>query len=218
MDCISAWREVCVSSLVEVLDTVKNRILDFVLEIDSKFPNAGDIQYGDKPIPKQGIQQIFNNCILHGSITSENAPIIISSKLESVMTENRTNHIQARNINGVINLGTISGNLTNSISQLRESNTSNSEQLADLLMQLKTYIEAENALTPEDQEEALEQVNTLADAGQNPQDGTMQKAVKKATRMLRGLKDGLPPTVALVKGLNQLIPAVEKFFSFFHHT
>jgi hypothetical protein len=124
-----------------------------------------------------------------------------------------------RDISGsVVNLGTISGDVTNSINQLRESNTPNSDQLADLLLQLKSCIEAENELTSEDKEEALEQVNALAEAGQNPQDGAMKKAAKTAIRVLKGIKDELPPTVALIEGLNQLIPAVEKFFSFFHHT
>lgn len=218
MNCVSAWQAICVSSFVEILDTVKTRILDFVLKIESKFPNAGDIQYGDKPIPKQDIQPIFYKCILHGSITSENAPITISSQLESIMIENRTNNFQARDINGVINLGTISGNVTNSINQLRESNTSNSEQLTDLLLQLKHCIESENNLRSEDKEEALEQVSVLAEAGQNPQDGAMQKAAKTAIRVLKNIKDELPPTVALIQGLNQLIPAVQKFFSFFHNT
>ena len=218
MECISAWRKVGVISYVAVLDTATNRILDFVLEIESKFPNAGDIQYGDKPIPKQDIQQIFNNCILHGSITSENAPITISSQLKSVMTENRTNNIQARDINGVINLGTISGNVTNSINQLKESNTPYSDQLADLLSQLKSCIESEHELNSEDKEEALEQVSVLAEAGQNPQDGAMKKAAKTAITMLRGIKDGVPKAVTLVKGLNHLIPEVVKLFGFFHHT
>lgn len=120
--------------------------------------------------------------------------------------------------NSVVNLGTISGNVTNSINQLRESNTPNSDQLADLLSQLKDYIESENDLNSEDKEEALEQVNALAESGQNPQDGAMKKAAKTAIRVLKGIKDELPPTVALIQGLNQLIPAVEKFFSFFHHT
>ncbi len=124
-----------------------------------------------------------------------------------------------RDISGsVINFGAISGNVTNSINQLRESNTPNSDQLADLLLQLKSCIEAENELTSEDKEEALEQVNALAEAGQNPQDGAMKKAAKTAIRVLKGIKDELPPTVALISGLNQLIPAVQKFFSFFQHT
>ena len=118
----------------------------------------------------------------------------------------------------VVNLGTISGNVTNSINQLKESNTPNSEQLADLLSQLKSCIESENELNSEDKEEALEQVNALAESGQNLQDGAMKKAAKTAIRVLKGIKDELPPTVALIQGLNQLIPAVEKFFSFFHHT
>jgi hypothetical protein len=118
----------------------------------------------------------------------------------------------------VVNLGTISGNVTNSINQLRESNTSNSEQLADLLLQLKHCIESENNLRSEDKEEALEQVSVLAEAGQNPQDGAMQKAAKTAITMLRGIKDGVPKAVTLVEGLNHLIPEVVKFFSFFHHT
>ena len=62
MNCISAWQAVCVSFLVEVLDAVKNRILDFVLEIESKFPNVNDIRYGETLIPKHDIQHIFSNC------------------------------------------------------------------------------------------------------------------------------------------------------------
>jgi len=123
MDCISAWREVCVSSFVEVLDTVKNRTLDFVLEIDSKFPNAGDIQYGDKPIPKSYINKVFRNCVFydnHSLMASDNATIT-TSQSESTMTDNRSISIlSSRDFNGVINLGNISGDVTNSINQLRE--------------------------------------------------------------------------------------------------
>ena len=132
--------------------------------------------------------------------------------------QNNSTTTNISDVNGVINLGTISGNVTNSINQLKESNTPNSDQLADLLSQLKSCIESEHELNSEDKEEALEQVSVLAEAGQNPQDGAMKKAAKTAITMLRGIKDGVPKAVTLVKGLNHLIPEVVKLFGFFHHT
>ncbi|MFC1957047.1 hypothetical protein ACFLVY_01990 [Chloroflexota bacterium] len=63
----SAWQSISTSSLVALLDNVTNRVLNFVLEIESVDPNAGEPSQGEKPIPEERVQQVFNTVIWGGS-------------------------------------------------------------------------------------------------------------------------------------------------------
>ena len=65
-----------------------------------------------------------------------------------------------------------------------------------------------------DKEEALKQVKTLAEAGQNPQEGAMQKMAKDALRFLKGLLTELPTAVALVEKCKELLPTIAGLFGF----
>ena len=62
-----AWQAISTSSVVALLDTVKNRVLNFVLEIEAVAPNAGEPSQGEKPIPEEHVQQVFNTVIWGGS-------------------------------------------------------------------------------------------------------------------------------------------------------
>jgi uncharacterized protein YjbI with pentapeptide repeats len=107
-----------------------------------------------------------------------------------------------------VNLGEISGNVTNTINQLQQSSNPEAAQLADLLKQLQSTIEAEPALTPEDKTEALEQVGTLAKAGQNPQDGTLKKLAATAIKILKGTIASLPSATQTVTEVTKLVGAI----------
>jgi len=63
----NAWQSISTSSLVALIDTIKNRVLNFVLEIEAVAPNAGEPSKGEKPIPEERVQQVFNTVILGGS-------------------------------------------------------------------------------------------------------------------------------------------------------
>lgn len=107
-----------------------------------------------------------------------------------------------------LNLGEISGNVTNTISQL-QANRPEAAQLADLLKQLQTAIETETDanLTDTDKAEALEQVSTLAKAGENPTD-TTKKSANTAVKILRGTIAALPDTAKLAEACSKLLPAI----------
>lgn len=107
-----------------------------------------------------------------------------------------------------VNLGEISGNVTNTINQLQQSSNPEATQLADLLKQLQSTIEAEPALTPQDKTEALEQVGTLAKAGQNPQDGTLKKLAATAIKILKGTIASLPSATQTVTEVTKLVGAI----------
>ena len=60
---VEAWNAVPLSFVVGILDTVRNRILNFVLEIEEQNPNAGDVSSIEKPMSPSKVQQIFNTTI-----------------------------------------------------------------------------------------------------------------------------------------------------------
>jgi hypothetical protein len=59
---VEAWKMVPIGVVVGILDTIKNRILNFVLEIEAESPNAGEPIA--PPIPPQKVHQIFHTHIV----------------------------------------------------------------------------------------------------------------------------------------------------------
>src|SRR5713101_3731477 len=69
-NCIQAWAEFGSGHLVELLNSVRNRILDFVLAISKESPTAGDP--GTQPnmaIQASHVTQIFQTTVYGGSAT-----------------------------------------------------------------------------------------------------------------------------------------------------
>ncbi|MEM6426621.1 MAG: low-complexity protein, partial [Cyanobacteria bacterium P01_D01_bin.128] len=111
-------------------------------------------------------------------------------------------------VSGVVNLGTISGDVTNTIGQLPDTPDSDGPSLKDLLTQLQAVIEAEPELPPEDKAEALEQVKTLAEAGKAPEDNAIKKAARTAVKVLKGTAASLPDMTVFVQECTKLLPAI----------
>jgi len=105
-------------------------------------------------------------------------------------------------------LGAISGSVTNTINQLLASPDRDSPGLKELLAQLQAAIEAESELPDEDKAEALEQVKTLAEAGQKPEDNVLQKAAKTSIKILKGTIASLPDAAKLAESCAKLLPAI----------
>ncbi len=109
-----------------------------------------------------------------------------------------------------INIGTgkdIQINIVNTINQLPESN-SQEQEIKELLSQLQDAISNETSLEDEDKSDALEEVNNLADATQNPDEG--KKKAKKAIRILKGIFISLPTATKVVQNLDKLLEAISK--------
>ena len=73
-----------------------------------------------------------------------------------------------------------------------------------LLEQLKTAIEFESSLGDEDKADALEHVQTLAEAGQKPKEGAIQA--------LKGIFSSLPDVAKLAEAGKTLIPLIGHIF------
>jgi hypothetical protein len=149
---------------------------------------------------------------------SGNTQTLSRQRQEVIMSEDHSTHIQAgrdasgnaiaSQVSGVMAGGDISG----TINQLKAVDTPEASQLAESLVQLKAVIEDEPSLDPEDQTLALEQVKALAEAGQNPKEGAMQKLARRSVTTLRGIMAGLPEATKLAENLNKLLPIIAGMF------
>jgi hypothetical protein len=63
MVCMQAWKVIPASAIVAALDTVRTRVLNFVLEIEAQNPAAGEAMSNEKPVPQETVQHIFNTYI-----------------------------------------------------------------------------------------------------------------------------------------------------------
>ncbi|WP_201772743.1 AbiTii domain-containing protein [Endozoicomonas numazuensis] len=63
MNCMQAWKVIPINGLVAALDEIRNRILNFVLEIEAEDPSAGEAEPNSTPVAPEKVQQIFNTYI-----------------------------------------------------------------------------------------------------------------------------------------------------------
>ena len=142
---------------------------------------------------------------------------------ELVVTENRGIHVNTgdnANIrglssgDGVVNLGTISGNVTNAINQLPEALESEQPNLKELLTQLQQEIQADADLPDPDKSDLLEQVQALAEAKQAEEPAKREGLTRKAMKMFDATLKSLPDTAKIVEACSKLLPLVLKALGF----
>ena len=63
MHCLIAWQLLPRSALVAILDTVRTRVLNFALEIEKEYPNAGEAAINSNPVPEEKVSQVFNTFV-----------------------------------------------------------------------------------------------------------------------------------------------------------
>jgi hypothetical protein len=96
-NCVQTWAEFSTQHLVELLNSVRNRILDFALALSKEAPNAGELQK-DSTSPSTDVNkvtQIFSTTVYGGSAnlvgTASGSSIVFNvgpkdfSSLESVL-------------------------------------------------------------------------------------------------------------------------------------
>jgi len=60
----AAWQRIPRGAFVSILDTVRNRILSFIIEIEKEAPEIGEKSPGSKTLPQEQLSQVFNNFIM----------------------------------------------------------------------------------------------------------------------------------------------------------
>lgn len=110
-----------------------------------------------------------------------------------------------------LNLGEISGNVTNQINQLPDDPaTADQPSLKDLLTQLQQAITSDTDLEETDKADLLEQVQALATAKQTAEPTQKEGIVRKAKKMFEATLKSLPETAKIVEACSKLLPMILK--------
>jgi AbiTii len=75
MECISAWRVLTRGQVLGVVEGVRNRLLEFVLELKREAPEAGDVPADELPLSKERVTQIVNMTIYAGAVTDHSVNV-----------------------------------------------------------------------------------------------------------------------------------------------
>jgi uncharacterized protein YjbI with pentapeptide repeats len=126
------------------------------------------------------------------------------------MVEPTSNNI---NIGGdvtgsTINLGKISGNVSNALNQLPSSSEPNQPGIKERLTELQKAIEEEAELQPGDKADLLEQVKALAVAAQTLEPDKKESLVRQAKKMFKATLEPLSDTAKLAEACNKLLPII----------
>lgn len=105
-NCVQAWAQFSTSNLVELLNAVRNRVLDFSLALWKENPNAGEpIKSSGKSLEPSRVTQIFNTKVYGGSAnlvgTANDSSIIfkiVPHNFSSLETFLRANGLQDNDI------------------------------------------------------------------------------------------------------------------------
>ncbi|KAM3095820.1 hypothetical protein ACKFKF_24220 [Phormidesmis sp. 146-12] len=165
--------------------------------------------------------QEFNQSAL--TLVQNTNPVNLSFNLKIVagndntMTDNKNQGINT-GANSFVNTGThqmtnsilnMSGAVTNALNQLPNT-TTEEPGIRELLTQLQTAIESDPELSEKGKTNALEQVKTLAEVGQNPEQPEKKSLGEKAMIFLKGTIATLSGTAKLAEAAKVLLPLIAK--------
>jgi uncharacterized protein YjbI with pentapeptide repeats len=196
-------------------------------EYFERYREASSLPYGDLQALLTGIEEKDERIrslekMVMTAIESNKSYIETYYSLGDTMNEKSSININAGgnigdvsgiaggDVSGVLNLGTISGNVTNAINQLPESPKVDEPGIKDLLQQLQAIIEADSDLPQKGKETALTQVQVLAEVAQNPEQPEKKDMGSQAINLLKGAASFLPDTAKLADACTKLLPLIGK--------
>jgi uncharacterized protein YjbI with pentapeptide repeats len=119
------------------------------------------------------------------------------------------------NLSGsTLNLGQISGQVTNQINQIPAPAAPGQPDLRAILTQLQTAAETDGELSDDEKAEALQAVSRIATAATAPNtDDKTKGMVKRATTTLKGMTETLTDASKLAEACQKLLPLVLSLFA-----
>jgi len=159
----------------------------------------------DRPINVENINT--NQATGAGNSMSE----VNDNRQDNRQTISSGGDININATHSVVNLRDLNGQVTNTINQLPPS--AETDQLKPLLEQLQAAIMADPAVPDSDKGDALAEVETIANAAEEPEPEKKKSIVKRATRMLKGIASSLPDATQFVTAVTELVPAIAGVFA-----
>jgi len=168
---------------------------------------------------KGTIEQFIQTRIYQSTVRAETIQVIQG---ESVMTENKGINVSVGgnigdmsgliggDVSGVVNLGKISGSVTNAINELPNTSESDKLSLKVLLTQLQQIIQDDIDLPDPDKADLLEQVQVLVEAKQVEEPAKKEGLARKAMKIFDATLKSLPDTAKIVESCSKLLPMILK--------
>jgi AbiTii len=94
MNCMQAWKVIPLTALVSATEAVRNRVLNFALEIEAESPDAGEALANSNPVPLEKVQHIFNTYIT-GNVQNVAAG---NTSVSQSVTHNQVNDALFKNL------------------------------------------------------------------------------------------------------------------------
>jgi hypothetical protein len=174
MQCIAAWRVLSRDMFVGVVDGVRNRLLDLVLELERQVPGAGEVPSSSLPASKEQLNQIVQNTIYAEGVTMND---------------------QSINVHGTA--GNIAGGQGNVVQQGNAQITQQGADLASLLPALRTAVQELGDHLPPDQVEAGDElVDSIEEEAGRPE--VRQGRIRGLLQGLTGIASAAGPAAASV--------------------
>jgi uncharacterized protein YjbI with pentapeptide repeats len=140
-------------------------------------------------------------------------PINITN--DNTLMNNSTDNSQNVNIGGnvtgsTINLGALSGSVSNAVNQLPDAPDHTQPGIKALLVELQAAIESDTNLPDNGKATALENVKVLAEVAQTPEAPEKKNLGNQAITFLKGAVSFLPDTAKLAEASSKLLPLIAK--------
>lgn len=207
MACIAAWKPFSKSQIEQILDTVRNRLLSFLLELEQIQPDIGETPSGElPPIPNDTVTQVFHTYVLGNySVVS---PGISSFQGDFDMSD--TFNMSGDFRGAILNIESILTNVSQSIGRIPSADPATKDELKQLIKNLN---EALQKVPPEKEEEAeavAKSAKLLVDevAKDKPNKTMVQisaDGLKQAAKNIAGVM----PTVLSIA--TQIVTTIKKF-------
>ncbi len=166
-----------------------------------------ELQTGNKSPSIEDITTSISTIIQYNQHNNYNLNIDMSKNIDQSQNTN------LRDINAnqsTVNLGEISGQVSNNIQQLPDNAEDGKANIKDILKELQTAIETEENLKAVQKFEALEALETLTQAAKNPEDSKLKKLARLSKNALLGITSNIPHATKFIQACNELLPAIAK--------
>ena len=127
------------------------------------------------------------------------------------MSDNSVN-FTGSSFSGNFAQGNVTGNMEANISSTNAGEFSKTQDIMQLLSELKASLEGDSNLKQSDKEQVLEQVEILEKAAQTPDNSNSVSNAQRASRMLKGIAGELPTATKFIEACSRLLPIVSKTF------
>jgi AbiTii len=204
-ECLNAWLVVAKSSVKQILDTTRNNLLNFILELADKYPEIKEIKSNTdltRRIPNDQITHVFNNCIFgdRNNIGSSGEQIILGDNM--TVFDQRGQNVQTQyNAAGDINFSSVQ-NSVEFVAELRKLKDEFSKVAKEEAIDAEVVTDTEYQLT-----KAIQQAEKA-----QPDKGIISNHLEKAKQLVGSLDTSIKIVKTVGPYISMAIEHLDKIF------